>query len=83
MSRSIYIAVQSVCYPSLSLARAEKLPTAEALTACKKLLACGVAQGDLSEDYSLIAASQVSSTQSPGLTLYNEIQEWPHWLSNP
>lgn len=68
---------------SPSLTRADKLPTEAALTACKKLLACGVSQGELSEDYSLIAASQVSSTLSPGLTLYNEIQEWPHWLSNP
>ncbi|XP_034656865.1 peptidoglycan-recognition protein SA [Drosophila subobscura] len=61
----------------------EKLPTAAALQAAKQLLACGVRQGELSEDYGLIAGSQVISTQSPGLTLYNEIQEWPHWLSNP
>ncbi|KAH8264729.1 hypothetical protein KR044_004592, partial [Drosophila immigrans] len=61
----------------------DKLPTEAALTACKKLLACGVAAGELSEDYGLIGASQVISTQSPGLTLLNEIQEWPHWLPNP
>ncbi|KAM8719779.1 hypothetical protein ACLKA7_005926 [Drosophila subpalustris] len=61
----------------------DHLPSAAALSACKKLLACGVAQGELTEDYGLIAASQVIQTQSPGLTLYNEIQEWPHWLSNP
>ncbi|KAH8387295.1 hypothetical protein KR093_006097, partial [Drosophila rubida] len=60
-----------------------KLPSEAALTACKKLLACGVAQGELAEDYGLIGASQVISTQSPGLTLFNEIQEWPHWLPNP
>ncbi|XP_020803736.1 peptidoglycan-recognition protein SA [Drosophila serrata] len=61
----------------------DKLPTAAALQSAKSLLRCGVRQGELSEDYALIAASQVISTQSPGLTLYNEIQEWPHWLSNP
>ncbi|KAH8289329.1 hypothetical protein KR054_003866 [Drosophila jambulina] len=61
----------------------DKLPTAAALEAAKSLLRCGVRQGELSEDYALLAASQVISTQSPGLTLYNEIQEWPHWLSNP
>ncbi|ALC48229.1 PGRP-SA [Drosophila busckii] len=62
---------------------ADKLPSQSALDACEQLLACGVDQGELSDDYSLIAASQVISTQSPGLTLYNEVQEWPHWLSNP
>ncbi|EDV32591.1 uncharacterized protein Dana_GF22064 [Drosophila ananassae] len=61
----------------------DKLPTAAALKACKNLLSCGVKQGELAEDYALLAGSQVISTQSPGLTLYNEIQEWPHWLSNP
>ncbi|XP_030381094.1 peptidoglycan-recognition protein SA [Scaptodrosophila lebanonensis] len=61
----------------------EKLPPQAALDAAKSLLACGVKQGELSEDYHLLAASQVSDTKSPGLTLYNEIQEWPHWLSNP
>lgn len=61
----------------------DKLPSDAALQAAKDLLACGVQQGELSEDYALIAGSQVISTQSPGLTLYNEIQEWPHWLSNP
>ncbi|KAH8419655.1 hypothetical protein KR009_000305 [Drosophila setifemur] len=61
----------------------EKLPTPAALKATKELLSCGVRLGELSEDYTLIGASQVISTQSPGLTLYNEIQEWPHWLSNP
>ncbi|KAH8354865.1 hypothetical protein KR084_012639 [Drosophila pseudotakahashii] len=61
----------------------DKLPTDAALQAAKSLLACGVQEGELSEDYALIAGSQVISTQSPGLTLYNEIQEWPHWLSNP
>ncbi|KAH8317287.1 hypothetical protein KR074_002232, partial [Drosophila pseudoananassae] len=61
----------------------DKLPTAAALQAGKSLLSCGVKQGELAEDYSLLAGSQVISTQSPGLTLYNEIQEWPHWLSNP
>ncbi|XP_030568529.1 peptidoglycan-recognition protein SA [Drosophila novamexicana] len=61
----------------------DKLPAQAALDACKKLLACGVELGELSEDYGLIGGSQVISTQSPGLTLYNEIQEWPHWLPNP
>lgn len=68
---------------SLAFFLADKLPAQAALDACKKLLACGVELGELSEDYGLIGGSQVISTQSPGLTLYNEIQEWPHWLPNP
>ncbi|XP_004520055.1 peptidoglycan-recognition protein SA [Ceratitis capitata] len=62
---------------------AEKLPSRSALTAAKKLLACGVKEGELDRNYILLAASQVSSTQSPGLILYNEIQEWDHWSLVP
>ncbi|XP_005187038.1 peptidoglycan-recognition protein SA-like [Musca domestica] len=60
----------------------EKLPNRKALKAAKELLACGVATGALDPNYDLLAATQVSSTKSPGLTLYNEIQEWPHWSPN-
>ncbi|KAM7349105.1 peptidoglycan recognition protein SA isoform 2-T2 [Cochliomyia hominivorax] len=56
-----------------------KLPTQMALDAAKKLLECGVKNGELDPNYELFAASQVSSTKSPGLILYNEIQEWDHW----
>uniref|UniRef100_A0A0A1XRZ2 Peptidoglycan-recognition protein n=1 Tax=Zeugodacus cucurbitae TaxID=28588 RepID=A0A0A1XRZ2_ZEUCU len=62
---------------------AEKLPSRSALAAAKKLLACGVKEGELDRNYILLAASQVSSTQSPGLILYNEIQEWDHWSLIP
>ncbi|XP_037822247.1 peptidoglycan-recognition protein SA [Lucilia sericata] len=56
-----------------------KLPTEMALNAAKKLLECGVKNGELDPNYELFAASQVSSTKSPGLILYNEIQDWDHW----
>ncbi|TMW41094.1 hypothetical protein DOY81_013826 [Sarcophaga bullata] len=59
-----------------------KLPTQQALTAAKKLLECGVKTGQLEENYELFAASQVSSTKSPGLILYNEIQDWDHWTAH-
>ncbi|XP_068154873.1 peptidoglycan-recognition protein SA [Drosophila tropicalis] len=60
-----------------------KLPSPAALKAAQKLLICGVKQDELSNDYALIAASQVITTQSPGLILYNEIQGWPNWVSDP
>ncbi|XP_017480370.1 PREDICTED: peptidoglycan-recognition protein SA-like [Rhagoletis zephyria] len=62
---------------------AEKLPSRSALNAAKKLLACGVKEGELDRNYILLAASQVISTHSPGLILYNEIQDWDHWSINP
>lgn len=54
-----------------------------ALTAAQKLLECGVKTGALDANYELLAASQVIATKSPGLTLYNEIQNWDHWSPNP
>ncbi|XP_067636874.1 peptidoglycan-recognition protein SA [Eurosta solidaginis] len=62
---------------------ADKLPSRSALNAAKKLLACGVKEDELDRNYLLLAASQVISTQSPGLILYNEIQDWDHWTINP
>ncbi|XP_037940336.1 peptidoglycan-recognition protein SA-like [Teleopsis dalmanni] len=61
----------------------KKLPTRAALDAAKKLLECGVKKGELDRHYKLLGGLQVISTQSPGLTLYNEIQEWDHWVSTP
>ncbi|XP_055389710.1 peptidoglycan-recognition protein SA-like [Condylostylus longicornis] len=55
------------------------LPTTAALDAAKKLLECGVEKGELSRRYKLFGGRQVSSTVSPGLELYNEIQDWDHW----
>uniref|UniRef100_A0A1I8NKF6 Peptidoglycan-recognition protein n=1 Tax=Musca domestica TaxID=7370 RepID=A0A1I8NKF6_MUSDO len=60
-----------------------KLPSSKALDAAKHLLKCGVENGALDANYELYAGSQVISTQSPGLILYNEIQEWDHWSPNP
>lgn len=47
----------------------------------KSLLDCGVQQGILDPDYNLIAARQIMATESPGLELYGELQEWEHWTS--
>lgn len=61
----------------------DKLPSSEALTAGKKLLNCGVEKGELSIRFKLLGARQVLATVSPGLELYNEIQEWDNWTSKP
>ncbi|XP_037940326.1 peptidoglycan-recognition protein SA-like [Teleopsis dalmanni] len=61
----------------------EKLPSRSALNAAKKLLSCGVKRGELDKQYQLLGATQVSATKSPGITLYNEIQKWEHWVPNP
>uniref|UniRef100_A0A1A9W1I3 Peptidoglycan-recognition protein n=1 Tax=Glossina brevipalpis TaxID=37001 RepID=A0A1A9W1I3_9MUSC len=59
-----------------------KLPTDAALIAAKKLLDCGVKMGNLQKNYELMGGGQVFPTKSPGLTLYNEIQQWDHWTPN-
>uniref|UniRef100_A0A1A9Z640 Peptidoglycan-recognition protein n=1 Tax=Glossina pallidipes TaxID=7398 RepID=A0A1A9Z640_GLOPL len=60
-----------------------KLPSAAALTSAKKLLSCGVKTGNLQENYELLGGRQAFPTLSPGITLYNEIQQWDHWIPNP
>lgn len=61
----------------------EQLPTPNAIENVKKLLACGVQRGELDSNYNLLAARQVTATESPGLELYSEIQEWRNWHSQP
>lgn len=61
----------------------ESLPNRKQLDAAKRLLQCGVDLGELSDRYKLIGARQVSSTQSPGLKLYQEIQKWKNFAKVP
>ncbi|KAJ9585236.1 hypothetical protein L9F63_002936 [Diploptera punctata] len=59
------------------------LPPKAQLDAARHLLDCGVKTGRLSDDFKLIAQRQVSSTISPGLSLFREIQKWPEWVEIP
>lgn len=59
-----------------------KLPTPQAMEKAKQLLACGKASGELADDYVLLGGRQIYATESPGLELYGEIQEWDHWKPN-
>lgn len=61
----------------------EELPTSEAMDLAKRLLECGVLLGELEENYRLLGARQVIATESPGLELYGELQDWDHWSPNP
>ncbi|CAD7090196.1 unnamed protein product [Hermetia illucens] len=59
------------------------LPPTAALDAAKSLLRCGVEDGLLAKNYRLFGARQVKKTISPGLMLYNEIQNWDNWVAAP
>lgn len=59
------------------------MPPNRQIIACKQLLQKGVELGYLKKDYKLLAARQVSTTQSPGDILYENIKTWPHWSEKP
>lgn len=61
----------------------EQLPSSSALQKTKQLLECGVKLGELDKDYILLGARQLYATESPGLELYGEIQDWNHWSQTP
>lgn len=48
-----------------------------------KLIECGIQLGMLRPNVKVIGASQVSSTKSPGEKLFQQIQQWPEWESDP
>jgi N-acetylmuramoyl-L-alanine amidase len=60
-----------------------QLPVQKQLKVAKDFLQCGVELGELSKNYKLFGARQVSSTSSPGLKLYRELQDWPHFTRSP
>lgn len=59
------------------------MPTSTAIQKTKQLLDCGVKLGELSNDYILLGGRQIYATESPGLELYAEIQDWDHWSATP
>ena len=61
----------------------DELPKPSAIQAAKNLLAYGVCSGELGKNYRLLGARQVGATESPGLLLYNDIQDWDNWTNNP
>lgn len=61
----------------------EQMPTATAIQKTKQLLECGVKLGELQRNYILLGGRQIYPTESPGLELYADIQDWDHWSSTP
>ncbi|KAJ8966049.1 hypothetical protein NQ314_003756, partial [Rhamnusium bicolor] len=61
----------------------DKLPNENQLKATKDFLQCAIELGELDKNYRLFGARQVSATASPGLKLYNEIQNWPNYSRSP
>lgn len=58
------------------------LPSAASIELCKKLIAKGVEDGHIADDYKLIGHCQSTMTESPGRMLFEEIKTWPHWTEN-
>uniref|UniRef100_A0A2A4J0F1 Peptidoglycan recognition protein family domain-containing protein n=1 Tax=Heliothis virescens TaxID=7102 RepID=A0A2A4J0F1_HELVI len=59
-----------------------KIPSPLALKALRSLLACGVQNKYLAEDYYLVGHGQLSQTDSPGEMLQKHVEMWPHWLDH-
>ena len=53
------------------------------LEAAHKLILCGKSQGILQNDVRVMGARQVVSTVNPGYLLYEQIKNWPEWISGP
>lgn len=58
-----------------------ELPLPSAIDAAKNLIKCGVNSGEIDENYKLFGARQIIQSESPGIELYGEIQDWDHWSS--
>lgn len=67
----------------VSVLEAEEMPTPTAIQLAKDLLQCGVELGELDRDFILLGGRQVIATESPGLELYSDLQEWDHWSATP
>lgn len=58
-----------------------ELPLPAAIEAAKNLIKCGVTTGEVDRNYKLYGARQMVPSESPGIELYGEIQDWDHWSS--
>lgn len=58
---------------------ADASPTQPTLDAVKRLIERGVALDKLSRNYKLYAHCQLIQAASPGVNVFNEIKNWPHW----
>ncbi|XP_026476928.1 peptidoglycan-recognition protein LB-like isoform X2 [Ctenocephalides felis] len=56
-----------------------ELPPEKMLKATKSLIECGVREGHLRKNYTLLGHLQVRKTECPGQRLYEEIKSWPNF----
>lgn len=61
----------------------KETPSEQMLGAAQALLACGVRQGHLQEDYRLLGHRQVRDTECPGDALFALVRSWPRWDAHP
>lgn len=61
----------------------DELPPKKQLETVRNLIEYGVHMGYIKEDYHLIGHRQVRNTECPGDRLYNEIQTWDRYCTNP
>lgn len=59
------------------------MPPERQIKAAKQLIEMGVKKGYIMENYKLLAHRQLTTTQSPGEVLYENIKTWPHWSLAP
>ncbi|KAK4877211.1 hypothetical protein RN001_009717 [Aquatica leii] len=55
------------------------VPNEAALNQAKTLIQYGVEIGEIDKNYVLVGHCQCFPTESPGRTLFKEIQSWDHW----
>lgn len=58
-------------------------PPERSLELCKLLIQKGVDEGYIEKNYKLLGHCQLSTTESPGKMLFEEIKTWPHFALNP
>nr|XP_023026146.1 peptidoglycan-recognition protein 2-like [Leptinotarsa decemlineata] len=60
-----------------------KKPPSIQIQAAKDFLKCALDLGELDKDYKLFGARQVSATASPGIYIFNDMKNWPHFTTSP
>lgn len=54
-------------------------PTDEQVRALRYLIEWGISSGKVDKEYKLFAHRQLHATDSPGTTVYEIIESWPHF----
>lgn len=54
-------------------------PSERSIIAVQQLIAVGVEQGKIAQNYRLYGHRQLIPTTSPGKRIYEIIQSWAHW----